>query len=73
MSFALPPKNYPFGSLAGLALPPPPPNGLGSLLTGGPTRSGLAATTLLGGALATTPSMHMWFFVTRRLPGCSAS
>jgi Second Messenger Oligonucleotide or Dinucleotide Synthetase domain len=66
MSFALPPKNYPFGSLAGLAPPPPPYSGLGSLLTGGPTQSGLAATTLLGGALAPTPSMHMWFFVTRR-------
>ena len=66
MSFALPPKNYPFGSLAGLASPPPPYSGLGSLLSGVPTQSGLAATTLLGGALTPTPTMHMWFFVTRR-------
>ncbi|MGH6727039.1 MAG: SMODS domain-containing nucleotidyltransferase, partial [Pseudolabrys sp.] len=66
MSFALPPKKYPFGSLAGLAPPPPPSTGLGSLLSGAPTQSGLAATTLLGGALAPTPSMHKWFFVTGR-------
>lgn len=65
MSFALPPKNYPFGALAGLVSPQPSYRDLGSLLTGRPTQTGLPATTLLGGGLAQA-SMHNWYFVTRR-------
>lgn len=64
MSFVLPPKNYPFGSLAGYV--PPSPNRLASLVTGGPIQSGLGALSLLSAAPTPAPAMHMWFFVRRR-------
>jgi hypothetical protein len=64
MGFSLPPKNALFGSLAGYVPPPPPPNRLSSLITGGPTHSGLSALSLLGAA--PTPATYMWVFVRRR-------